>query len=190
MALTPSTEVLGVKVGSLSRGETVFGVSSRAYGVLARVQVSCDLCEALWHEAFVDKATDLSRIVGHVLLAHLMGRATDPVHRVLAVVTVDFAVDVLGRRQLALLLSVAPLLQTFMARHVATGQADFSVNAAGSFAEHDALSGHEACVAWQVLSLVRSGRSVGCSRHLLEIFKITASVLLLNLIPITKFQKF
>ena len=135
--------------------------------MLARVQVSCDLCEALWHEAFVDKATDLSRIVGHVLLAHLMGRTTNPVHRVLAVVTIDFAVDVLGRWQVALLLSVALQLQTFMARHVATGQADFSVNAAGRFAEHDALGGHEACVAWQVLSLVGSGRCVGCSRHLL-----------------------
>jgi len=116
LALTPSAEVLRVEVGSLSRGETAFGVSSRAYGVLARVQVSCDLCEALRHEAFVDKATDLSRIVGHVLLAHLMGRTTNPVHRVLAMVTVDVAVDVLGRWQVALLLSVALLLQNFMDR--------------------------------------------------------------------------
>lgn len=95
-----------------------------------------------------------------------MGRATNPVHRVLAVVTVDFAVYVLRRWQVALLLSVALLLQTFMARHVASGQADFSVYAAGRFAEHDALGGHEAGVAWQVLSLVWSGRCVGCSRHL------------------------
>ena len=185
--LTPSAEVLRVEVGSLGRGETVPRVGVVAHGMLAGVQLSRDLGKALRHETLVDEAANLSRVVGHVLLAHLVRGPADPVHRVLAVVAVNVAVDLLRRWQGASLLCVALVLETVEAGLIAAREADFSVDAAGRLAEHRALGGHESCVAGQVLPVVGSalGRGVAGARHLFlsqckNLFNYSRHILLLN----------
>lgn len=149
--IDPSAEVLWVEIAALGRGETVFRLRGRLF---ASVQLCGHLREALRHETLIDETFYLACVIGHVLPAHFVRRATDPVDCVLAVVAVHVGVDELGRGKIALLLLVPCKLHLVQASLVTASHTDLSIDTAGRFTEHGVLAGDEARVARDRKSVV------------------------------------
>ena len=113
---------------------------------------SSDTGVGLGHGIAVDHATNVASVTRDLLSAHLVGRASDPVHGELAGVAEDIFVHFGAGGEIDM--AVHALLQGNAAHvlFVAAGGADLLVNSAGSLAEQVVLEGDVSSVAGEVLT--------------------------------------
>ena len=120
--------------------------------MVTREQVRCHAGVGLGQRVSTDHAPHVACVSRTVLLPHAVSWSAHPVFGVLRPVTKNILVHLGRSRQISL--ASHTLLESNPAQIVlySSSLADILVDAASSLAKQLILGGHEACVAWQVLT--------------------------------------
>lgn len=97
--LTPSSEILSVKIRALCCLKPTRWVSCFINRVFLGEKLCCNFCEAFWHKVLVHIASTSPWVSRYVLSPKFMSRSTNPVFSVFAPVSVDISTNCHFRRK-------------------------------------------------------------------------------------------